>query len=340
MLARSTNIPIHFGKYYLHRLPLWLPSPFPKYDDTSKELLILFVLFTDEKHLDIHSGIHLISALYSKQSVLKNTDAIAKNIAVKLYIQDVWYHEIKDYLKEQGIRRSDCILFKMPEDEPSDTFNKNLPLTAACLYPMTDKRLSKYKRVMIFDADMFVCRTEFAGEKRFQLLDLAEKVPEDKIGVMFTSYKPHDKIPPHWLAKMNDNDEQKWFEVVNSILPEPQTFTPAMKAKLLSNNGVLYIYSPQTWLKDREFQTFFKKAIPKLRSDEAVTSVYGQHHPDIFMGLKEAVNYGFGDAHLYYAREQQLPYYFHHVGDPTEPYWRHLIGAADGTYPKDLYHDA
>lgn len=308
------------NKYYLYQLPLDVSDPLPEYDDSSKELLILYPLFTRSGLITANP--YLTGAIYSKQSLLRNTNAIAEKIPVKFYMQSEWYDEVADYLQKNGISREDCILFDMPRETTDERINTSISRTGIKLLPMLDSRMSEYKRVMIMDADIFVCKTD-AGREPFNLLNIVCEVPENKIGVVFHNWSSYPSFPSHWLSAVKDSDESLWLEVVQSLLSANFKIN---KKSLITINTPAFIFSPQTWERDAKFQKFVREGISKLRSDEAILSLYFQNAKDIFVNLEDILKYGFGDVYIHHAIETGIQVYFHHIGNPTHMIWLEHIG--------------
>jgi len=326
MRTRKGDLPLGDGKAHLSRLPHALPEVLPAYDDTSTELIVLFPLFTNTNAgLEaLLQGPHLTAAIWSRYSYLKNASVIEQGIPVKFYIEERVYKATAEYLETQGIRAADCLIF---EDQPkadmayySGAVNLGLKLL-----PMTDDRLKAYKRVMIHDADMFLCKTEFANAT-FDILPFVETVPTDKIGVMFTGwiYEEAELPPSNWLSKIAGDDRGLWFDIAKSFLPRTFKWRMDSERVMACDNGVLYIYSPAYC--DPAFVDYLKVAIEKLRDDEAVISLWHQMHADDVISVYGNMPYAFSEWDHGEMLRKEHPFFLSHLYVQTEYRWRQHIG--------------
>lgn len=249
-------------------LPKTLPSPFPQYNTNSTELCVVIPIF---KHEVLEFEIkHLINALWTKLSFLRNTDAIELGIPVKFYIEDQLLSEYASYLFSQGVHVSDCIPFENNSVYNSEIHTKRSNL-ALCLKPLSDDRLSDYKHLLVVDCHMYLVSK---SKESISLLSLTEYIDDNQIGCRIggkiTLYDVGNQYT-NWLSSYQTPDDLTdairqvcgFYEDVDTILGEHGS---------CSNPYTLF---PQTFHDHYpDFRDYCEFAIPILRDDEAVLGIY------------------------------------------------------------------
>ena len=307
-------------KNYLRNLPEDLPQKLPVYDKTSA-VVMLYPIFQEKGIPSNYHKLYVKSTLWNMWSYIQNSNVVEEGIPLKFYIQDHVFEEEFDYLKRQGITESDCIIFENRcKREKFHSGHVNLALK---LYPFLDKRLADYEKVFINDADMFLCKTEFATSQ-FNVQEFVNLVPVDKIGIKSIAYRDNIEDRSNWLNKFKNSDTSLFFEAIKMLGVDKLT------QLIQSVNGSFYIYSPRHL--SSTFLSYLEKAIPILRDDELVISVYNMSNP---VNVRIVDAYISGNTHMSYARtekdiirmlDDKIHFYFSHWVASAEYNWRCHIG--------------
>ena len=270
-------------RLFLHRLP-GLTERLPSYDDSNKDLLLLYPLFARDDGTFFE--FYLRSALWSKHSYLTNSNAIEKKIPIKFYMESRVYTE---YAEPYGLREKDCLLFENPYTPNPDLHSENLINLGLCLYPMLDDRLANYKKVMILDADLFLCRKQ-TDIPKYDIEKLVNIVPNDKIGArnLTRTYR----VPrPNWLNKMKDANFDVWTDAVKQVfgIENPVAYFQDNKGSVV--NGVFYIVPNDFYSAYPEFRDCIERAIPVFRDDEGIMGLWHTFNNGSIFPLRDGIHY-------------------------------------------------
>ena len=306
-----------------NRLPENLYEKLPRYDASSKDLIVLYPIFKPPKAgVDwTDTGEYVKSALWNMNAMLKNSDVIEKAIPVKLYIQRQLYEEIAKRLSSNGVTSDKCIIFDQPDTRDPNIYSDK-PNLGFCLLPFIDERLSDYNRVWINDTDLFLCRNkENAGDTFFDMLAFANEAPQNKIGI--AHIRTRDSIMGNWLTKFRKfrNNLPIWHKLAMEAIGK-EFNVPTIWENVY---GIFYNYAPKSITDD--FKAFLNKAIDLLKDDESITSLYHMYHPEIFFSMESTFNLVEIDKDIRKAYKSE--FYFSHLFLSTERYefdWNQHIG--------------
>lgn len=168
-----------------------LEAPPPKAEYAAH--LCLIPLFTDAYRRVENLAAFIRAAIYARASCLLNTDAVAQNVSVKLYIEDVLREAFDQTLRTNFVDpEEDVIWFHAPPLEKTrDGIYGHL---GKQMFAFWDERFAQFKRVTVWDADMFwlaACR-EHGVFERFAAL------PSDEIGYAFAYPVQWKYLKIHW----------------------------------------------------------------------------------------------------------------------------------------------
>lgn len=308
---------------FLHRLSPELPKKFEQYDKHSDKLAIVIPLFKPypKPRLSKKSEQFIKIAMWSRQSLIENTNVIEMGVPVLFYIEDTLFDENAKYFEAQGMDDSCFVIFTVKRDtqEEINFYHNRNANTGLCQLPLLDKRLQKYERLIIQDADLFFCKTSHATEK-YDILSVLETCPEEKIGVLsFSSDTPY--IPSHWIKVVPENSVDSWKKLLS------QVYNNFLYQNLTSICGVWCLFSPNFHGIGTPYGDHVSKTIYMLRCDEAISAIYRAMHLDSFVICND-VPYPRTDVAGIIAEETGTPYYHFHFRNQQsfERIFRNHIG--------------
>ena len=136
-----------------------LVSPVPQVNTPSPECIGLIPLFADAYFGTNNFPAYFKAAIYSRQNFLLHTDAHETQTALKLYIEKALESEVLPVLRQNGLDpETDVLWFDVPPlpDTLLGTWSKYGKKTNLFF----DPQLSSYKRVIFWDADLFIVNAQ------------------------------------------------------------------------------------------------------------------------------------------------------------------------------------
>lgn len=249
----------------------------------SKRFLVLIPVFKGHGEAKSYAS----SALYTLYSFLTNTDALHEGVDVKLYVDESVKEQVFPVLEANGVDpEANTMLYKWG-------FN-HIGLSQK-LYPFLDDRLLDAEVVFIFDADVYVMRSE-TGEP----LNLFEKIlgVEEKSALSVVS-----NDLPAWkhtiielIALIGRRTYPKNAEIVISkLLQTPVRFREIL-GKSLKPITYFFSFLPKTLRKKyAEFTPWFTEWGHIINTDEEVlriASLLGKIDYDTNLTAKHQIQAG------------------------------------------------
>ena len=340
------NVP----KVHLWRLPDML-SPPPKHNEGTGKSILLWPLF----HIDRYDGddfnhntlVHhgLRGAIWSRNSFMRHTDALARGVEMKFYLEERCLPALKPILDANFVDVDrDVLLFdgSHMDGKPVTHLGKKLSL-------FYDERLCGYDWVCPADFDIFFASIGGVEKKYplFQKLEerapmlgtisgqnLTDVVPEnDEFFTIRDDFRTvHDTCWHHFLLPNATADEQavEWGSRVRTLLQDDaiveQFTTRTHRIPYIS--GSLYLY-PAKHLFDTDVDRceWIERAGRELQDDEAVFSLYATQWETFSLSHELRLPYVGGIEWMRYQREfargMSDGFYFLHLGDLWhEHVWR------------------
>lgn len=130
------------------RLPR-LTSPAPKPEKENRKQVAIIPIFFDLKASLEDLPALVQSAIYSRAACLKNTDAVAAGIPVKLYIEEMIVNRFAVQLMRNGVDPDEDVLTF------DSTIHSQWSLLGKKTYCYYDPQLADYETVIGWDADTF-----------------------------------------------------------------------------------------------------------------------------------------------------------------------------------------
>ena len=155
---------------------------------TEKGLAIIPVFKTwFSRKENVHAYIR--GAMYARASCLKYTDAMAENVAVKLYIEDSLRDMLMPILMENCIDEEDILFFTAPPLKRSKDGQWGALTKKMCSF--SDPQLATYDWVVGFDADaLFHSETDFSFKSVF--------AHPKEIGYIRVRREPYQQMQSKW----------------------------------------------------------------------------------------------------------------------------------------------
>ena len=329
---------VDFGKIHLWRLPN-LSEPLPRVENPSKRLLMLYSIFclSPDNTVFVEENA-VISAIWSKYSWLRNTDAIENGVEIKFYVEDKVKDAAMPIFEANGVGMEDIILFDGTpfEGDPRTYYGKKCAA-------FTDMRFRDYDWILQIDCDIFVV-AESGKKLNFFEMFFKECVAEE-IG---NPYFPisHNRPDPSWIASVLPSSasiperEAEWRRRAESLIgkvdadkfwdPEVQT---------LSCGGDMYAFPAKHFMQNRQSEVeWFANAARLMQNDEPVIALWhAKGNPIWHIRKKLGCDFVMIGPRLsgdYYDQfrefmESETPFIFHYSTNPVDIYWRVGIGCRD-----------
>ena len=315
-------------KHHYTRLPDMprdlAPAP---YNNASKRAIGVFLIFERfEDRTETHIEDWLVkSACWARRSWIHNTDAIARNIPLKFYVEEAVRHRVRGIFMNFGVDPSDVIWFDgSAVRETHEQHFSGRGGKQAIIF--SDKQFAEYEWVLQIDADMFMARPP-GCEGVYPFFAFFEE--RTKALSHFACVHLHGvkKIADmRWPVQIPSGDREAWCKVASDLICESvrlgsefrglSAAITAFRAKHLHRNH-------------SERLTWMTEAGRQLQSDEAMfslldfigTPVWGMMNQMRLSGV-------WGVDELDRVREQG-EFYLSHMGLPQEWDWRADIGVDD-----------
>ena len=240
------------------RLPR-LTEPPPQPDKESVSRLAIIPIFLDHYVRMENLPAIVQSAIYSRASCLKNTDAVANGINVKLYIQDNIGNRLAAQLIRNGVDPDeDAIYF-------DSTIHRSWNYLGKKTYCYYDPQLADYEQVIGWDADIF-----FPPQaNNSHLFETFAQMPE------FIHYAKTSVMTPDWKEYLYRHFRPSGLSV-DEILHQAKVKIPTYPIK--NPSGSLWVIPSKSAHKHHsEMLAWIKAASPLLGCDE-VTLAFASHH--------------------------------------------------------------
>lgn len=254
------------------RLPDLLEPP-PVVDNPDPHCLMLIHLFTDgyTRNKNIHAWIR--SAIYSRWSVLRNTDAVAEGIEVKFYIEDKLKHTLWDTLKKNFIDPDrDVIWFAAPPLPKSET-GEWAYLTKK-LSSYWDERFVDYDWVLCTDADLFYLPLPNEMFSKIKALHLTD------IGMLFAFIEEHKLMKDHIELRIKHG-----LEKIGMTLPELFAFAGVdidpFRNTLIKPAGCFWVYPANHFHTHHQDFVQWMQAYAPYFGDDEMAMVYASEKFDL-----------------------------------------------------------
>ena len=306
------------------RIPWELPDKYPAYSATSSELAVVLPVFSRYKKNKYNVRDHpsLRYALWSRWSLLQNTNAIEAGIPILFCIEDIVYEANRDRFETLGVRDEDCVIFSPRPDTPEEVelyhhYRANLSLF---LTPIIHEAFQKYERIMLQDADLYFCRTD--TKKVHDILHECRQVPPEKIGIKGHSLVGTD-VRENWKDKVSD---EVFYSLVEKVFGR-DWMLGFQESRKWANSGVWQLYSPAHHGIGTPFGDFVEKLIYVFRCDECIMGLWSHEHSDDYLLIRDVPYFG-GDDDILQAIRKKIPYYYFHFRPEwnVEKCFRHAIG--------------
>ena len=324
----------NYPKQHLWRLPD-IPEgmQLPQYEATSKEAVVLFPLFqnqrADAEVLDRTLEHHAVrSACWAHRSWELYTDAEALGIPIKFYVEKSVYERVEPILEDNGFYGRDIVYFDGDRYEPPEGVQ---PHCGKKLAIFGDEQLAEYKWVLQVDSDLFMASP--AGESYPFFEELLDK-PEE-LGSLRINYEEcslEEDLRWHEFAGIS---AEAWFTIVSEYAtPRVSSLYRTKQPAVASIHGAMTLFPARRFFSDRQadLRWILELGI-QLQDDEAVLSIWRMlgrsswslctEDPDSLL-LVDML----GDLERLRDRtvEERKSVYLSHFNMPHEWVWRHDIG--------------
>ena len=153
----------------------------------------LIPLFVDSYINRANLGAFVRAAIYARGCCLKYTDAVAQNVSVKLYIEDILRDEFDEVLRENFVDPDDDVLWfhAPPLERTRDGIHGRL---GKQMYAYWDERFAECDSVTVGDADLFF----LPQAKALSVFEKLCGAPQQDIGYLFAHPLPWEQLRQHW----------------------------------------------------------------------------------------------------------------------------------------------
>ena len=242
--------------------------------------LCLIPLFTDDYRNLGNLGPLLRAAIHSRASALRNTDATAQNVSVKLYIEDILRETFEQTLCNNFINPDeDVIWFHAPPLEKTrDGIYGNL---GRQMFAYWDERFAQYQRVTVWDADLFF----LVACKAHNLFERFAKLPMDAIGYLFAYPVAWRELKLHWYLTL-DEDTKAGGIPLRDLLK--MAGMPKFEGDVYYPMGCFWTYPARHFHKHHpDFVNWMRTYAPYFGNDQAIATCWNKKFGIPLLSLNE-----------------------------------------------------
>lgn len=157
----------------------------PEYQAKDADRIALIPIFSDSYQRVENIPALLQSAIYSRASCLKNTDAVAQGVEVKLYVEDYIGNRLAVQMMRNGIHPDEDVLYF------DTTIHEWWNYMGKKTYSYYDPQLSEYNQVIVWDSDIYFPPTNRTATFFSQLSQLPQTLFYVHINDMFPDWKEY-----------------------------------------------------------------------------------------------------------------------------------------------------
>ena len=259
-------------------------------DKESTDLIVLIPLFKTrfpDMPIEEIRRTHARAAMWARSSWMRNSDACQYNVSVKLYIEDVLIDELRPMLEHNFIDcDNDVIVFKQGEHGipklETDWFG--LSKEMACFF---DERLTKYKRIVRANADMWVMSPGSHTKAEIFKPLLKARCAEDTNKIMFSKVMRGTKGFKHDNARVLHREHDAWHSCTGFSKPSYEYFEVLIEELGLADYldmpassvvrccGAIEVYPIRHFHEHhQEALDWFKRVAPLLGSIDTVMRIW------------------------------------------------------------------
>ena len=220
------------------------------------------------------------SAIWSRASFLAFSDAVAKGVALKFFLEERCLDAVASIFEKNCIDIDrDVVLFSAShlEGDPYSFVGKKLAMFA-------DKRFAEYEWVCQSDMDFFLC--SLGGEPR--QYPMFQKLLEQEPLMGASTFDTRDAAlkDVHWwqnpfIESSPEEQQSEWLKRASQLVSEEVLKPYATQSKtILKPQGALYAYPARSFHHQYpERLDWLETAGKLLQDDEAVFSLYAAQWP-------------------------------------------------------------